>query len=264
MTHAAPGGSPGSFDRFVALGDSTTEGLEDRYPGGGYRGWADRLAELLATVNPGIAYANLAIRGRKVPQIRAEQLEPAIRLEPDLVSILGGINDILRPSFDLDRVAGDLDAMATALGRRGATVLAFTFPDPTAAITIARRPIRARVERFNDRVRRMAATRGAVLVDLAAGGVADPAHWSADRLHANGAGHARIAAAAAAALGAAPDPEPGDPPPPRRRGAATRYAADAVWIGRHLTPWLVRRIRGVSSGDGRDPKRPELRPVLVD
>ncbi len=263
MTSSVPSPPVAAFERFVALGDSTTEGLEDPYPdGGGYRGWADRLAERLAAANPQLTYANLAVRGRKVPQIRAEQLEPAIRLRPDLASILGGINDVLRRSLDLDRVIGDLDEMAAALGAAGATVLTFTFPDPTAVITVAAARIRARVVDFNARVRRMAAERGAVLVDLEREGIAHPNLWSSDRLHANGEGHDRIAGAAAAALGLAADrswaaPLP-DPPP---RSATARYAADAVWMGRHLTPWLLRRLRGVSSGDGRVPKRPELLPI---
>lgn len=260
MTGSGAGAAPVGFARFVALGDSTTEGLEDRYADGSYRGWADRLAEMLAAANPGLTYANLAIRGRKVPQIRAEQLEPAVRLEPDLASILGGLNDILRRSFDLDRVLTDLDAMAAALTARGATVLTFTFPDPTALIPVAASRIRARVAALNAGVRRISAERGAALVDLGAGG-ADPAHWSADRLHANGAGHARIAAAAAATLGLAADPEPIAASLTSPRPSPSRYAADAIWVGRHLTPWLLRRLRGVSSGDGREPKRPELLPV---
>ena len=251
------------FERFVALGDSTTEGLEDPYPdGSGYRGWADRLADRLAAVNPGITYANLAVRGRKVPQIRAEQLDPAIRLEPDLASILGGINDVLRRSLDLDRVIGDLDAMAVALSDRGATVLTFTFPDPTAVITVAAARIRARVTGFYERVRRMAAARGAVLVDLEQDGIAHPALWCDDRLHANGEGHARIAGAAAAALGLEANADWRAPlPEPPRSSKASRFAADAVWMGRHMTPWLIRRLRGISSGDGREAKRPDLLPI---
>lgn len=262
MTNPASGPRR-SFERFVALGDSTTEGLEDPYPRGGYRGWADRLAERLAADNPDLGYANLAVRGRKAPQIRAEQLEPALRLEPDLASVLGGLNDILRRRYDPDRAIAEIDAMIAELAARGATVLTFTFPDPTAVITVATGRIRARVTELNARIREISAARGAVLVDLERDGVADPAMWSADRLHANGAGHARMAAAAAAALGLeAPAGEWAAPlagPPPRR--VVARYAADAAWVARHMTPWLVRRLRGVSSGDGRSAKRPELLPV---
>lgn len=254
------------FARFVALGDSTTEGLEDPYPDGrGYRGWADRLAETLAVANPELMYANLAVRGRKVPQIRAEQLEPALALGPDLASVLGGINDVLRRSLDLDGVVADMEAMTVALLDRGATVLTFTFPDPTAVITVAAARIRARVESFNARIRSMSDSRGAVLVDLERDGIAHPALWCSDRLHANGDGHERIAGAAAAALGFG-DPEESWaqplPDPPAKR-IVVRYASDAAWMGRHLTPWLIRRVRGRSSGDGREPKRPELAPFVA-
>lgn len=250
------------FERYVALGDSTTEGLEDSYPDGAYRGWADRLAAILAAASPGLGYANLAIRGRKLGQIRAEQLEPALALEPDLATVLGGLNDILRPSVDIDAVGADLDAIVGSLREAGATVLVMTYPDPTAVITVAARPIRDRVDAFNAVIRHVAGERGAVLIDLDRDGVANPRYWSADRLHANPLGHERMAAAAAHALGA--DPGPGWDarlPMPAPAPAPLRIARDAAWIGRHLTPWLVRRIRGRSSGDGRDPKRPGLEPV---
>ncbi len=261
-----PAGGPVAFTRFVALGDSTTEGLEDPYPDGrGYRGWADRLAERLAVANPNLTYANLAVRGRKVPQIRTEQLDPALSLEPDLASVLGGINDVLRRSLDLDRVVADLEAMTVALRQQGATVLTFTFPDPTAVITVGATRIRTRVEAFNARLRAMAADRGAVLVDLERDGIAHPTLWCSDRLHANGDGHERIAGAAAAALGlgdpdrawARPLPEPPVTP------AVVRYASDVAWMCKHLTPWLIRRIRGRSSGDGREPKRPQLETIAI-
>lgn len=251
-----------SFQRYVALGDSTTEGLEDLNPDGSYRGWADRLAEHVAAASPGLTYANLAIRGRKLPQIRAEQLEPALALEPDLASVLGGLNDILRPSVELDAIGGDLDAIVGSLRDGGASVVMMTYPDPTAVISFASGRIRARVEAFNEIIRSVASSRGAVLVDLDRENVANPRYWSADRLHANPLGHERMAAAAANALGVDPgtgwdEPLP-IPKPPRR---PVRIARDAAWAGRHLTPWMVRRIRGRSSGDGRDPKRPELGPL---
>ncbi len=250
------------FARYVAIGDSTTEGLEDPYPDGAYRGWADRLAAILAAESPGLGYANLAIRGRKLGQIRAEQLGPALALEPDLATVLGGLNDIIRPAVDLNRIGADLDAIVAALRGTGATVVVMTYPDPTTVISVATGRIRSRVNGFNAIIRAVAAERGAVLVDLDDDGVANPRYWSADRLHANPLGHERMAAAAANALGADPgagwDDELEMPPAPP---APLRIARDAAWIGRHLSPWLLRRLRGRSSGDGREPKRPELGPI---
>lgn len=251
------------FSRYVALGDSTTEGLDDPYPDGTYRGWADRLAERLAVENPDLGYANLAIRGRKVPQIRAEQLEPALALAPDLASVIGGLNDILRRNVDLDRVCADLEAMIEALRGAGATVLVMTYPDPTAVISAARSRVRSRVRAFNHRLLGIAATHGATVLDLDHDDIAHPALWSIDRLHASGLGHARIAAAAATALGLEAAAEPESLPDPIARPRHLRIADDAAWAGRHLAPWVIRRVRGRSSGDGLDPKRPALAPVEV-
>ncbi len=110
----------------------------------------------------------------------------------------------------------------------------------------------------------MSVERGSVLVDLEQDGIAHPTLWCDDRLHANAAGHERIAGAAAAALGLEDGRDWAQPlPDPPRRSAAARYAADAIWMGRHMTPWLIRRLRGISSGDGREAKRPELLPVVA-
>src|SRR5450756_2886692 len=87
---------------FVALGDSFTEGLSDPVPGGGYRGWADRFAGQLAAEYPGLRYANLAVQGKVLREIVAEQVPAAVSMSPGLVSIAGGGNDILRPGADLD------------------------------------------------------------------------------------------------------------------------------------------------------------------
>lgn len=252
------------FHRYVALGDSTTEGLEDPHPAGGYRGWADRLAERLAVVDPDVRYANLAIRGRKLGQIRAEQLGPALAMEPDLASVVGGVNDMLRPRVDLDAIAADLEAMVAALTAGGATVVLVTYPDLTALIPVAGR-VAPRFRAFSAEVRRIAAAHERTcLVDLEREGVVDARLWHVDRLHANADGHDRIAEAAAAALGlpGAGDawraPLPPVAPPPRHRA----LVADLRWAGAFLAPWISRRLRGRSSGDGVLPKRPVLAPVL--
>jgi lysophospholipase L1-like esterase len=250
------------FSRYVALGDSTTEGLDDPAPdGAGFVGFADRLAARLVREEPGLLYANLAIRGRKAGQIRAEQLEPALAMRPDLATIVGGVNDILRPRCDLRHVLGELEAMVSALRDAGATVVVMTYPDPTHVMPVAR-PARGRVLAFNQGLREIAERHGAVLVDLEREAIVDARLWADDRLHASSEGHERIAHAVAQALGVEPDEDPWSPLPPleplRRAHAMAR---NAVWTGRYMAPWILRRVRRRSSGDGIEPKRPELAPV---
>ncbi len=248
------------YRRYVALGDSTTEGLEDLYPNGEYRGWADRLAERLAPLDPGFRYANLAVRGKCAHQIRAEQLEPAIALEPDLASVLAGLNDVLRRTVDISSVAGEIEAMASGLREAGAALIIVTLPDPVRVNPLAR--IAARhVVALNAEIRAIAARHDAFVIDLEAHRVAsDPRLWHADRLHANPEGHGRIAAAAAELLGL-----PGsdhswaeDFPHAERRRAHEALYAHAVWAHVYFRPWLLRRLRGRSSGDGRMAKRSQL------
>src|SRR5689334_2436424 len=125
------------YHRYVALGDSTTEGLEDRYDNGEYRGWADRLAESLARAEPDLRYANLAVRGKLARQVRADQLEAALALQPDLASILAGLNDMLRRTVDVDAVAHEIDAMVEALRGQGADVILVGLPDPVPVNPLA-------------------------------------------------------------------------------------------------------------------------------
>lgn len=265
MSTAGQPTHPPPFERFVALGDSTTEGLDDPYAdGSSFRGWADRLAERLAGESAAFTYANLAVRGRKVPQIRFEQLGPALALRPDLASVIGGVNDILRPSVDLDAVAGDIDAMVSELRAAGATVLMLTYPDLTQTITLMADRIRARIGAYNERLREVSDRNGALLIDLDRNGVNHPSFWAIDRLHANDRGHTRIADLAAELLGLRGDAEPdshGDLPELDVPSIHRRLGADAAWATRHLAPWVKRRILGQSSGDGLSAKRPELGPI---
>jgi uncharacterized protein (DUF952 family)/lysophospholipase L1-like esterase len=250
------------FARYVALGDSQTEGLLDPDGRGGYRGWADRLAEHLAATDPHLTYANLAVRGRLVGAIRAEQLDAALALEPDLATVMGGLNDILRPRFDPDAVVGDLAAMLTALRGSGATVVTNTFPAVEELAPMLRR-LAPRVRAVNEGIREAARASGSLLVDVAARGVGtDPRHWSPDRIHANPLGHALIAAAFADTLGRSGHADWADPlPAAAPTGRLRRLGTEARWLGGTVTPWLVRRARGRSSGDGISAKRPRLLPV---
>src|SRR4051812_41940900 len=116
---------------FVAVGDSFSEGLDDPGVDGNYRGWADRLAERFAAVDRSVQYANLAVRGRKIGQIVAEQIPRAVELKPELVSFAGGTNDVLRPRVDIDELSRLFDTAVRALRETGSQVMLFQSVDPT-------------------------------------------------------------------------------------------------------------------------------------
>jgi len=248
------------FERYVAIGDSTVEGIDDPDGCGGYRGWADRLAAKLAAEQGSVLYANLAIRGRTTRQIRHEQLDAAVAMQPDLVAVVSGTNDLLRRRFDAAALRDDVEAMQGALTGIGATVITFTLPDLGDLMPLARM-VRARLLQMNQIIRDAASKTGTIVCDFAAYPVAsDPRLWSDDRLHANTAGHIRIADALADHLGLAganrswSEPLP-DAPPPRW---FDRLRAEGAWMRRHLLPWVWRHAQGRSSGDGITPKVPRL------
>lgn len=254
------------FARYVAIGDSSTEGLDDPDGRGGYRGWANRLAEHIAAAQGGLLYANLAVRGLTTGRILREQLEPALAMRPDLVTLFSGTNDVVRPRFDPAAVGRDIARMHRALIGGGATLLTFTLPDLAPVMPLAR-PVSARIRSLNDTIRSVCRATGALLADLALHPVAsDPRLWSADRLHANSEGHRRIAAALAEALGLPgtdrtwSDPLPSVP----RAGLGKLLGAELRWGRDWFLPWAWRHMRGRSSGDGLGPKRPELLPVQPD
>ena len=252
-----------SFTRYVALGDSSTEGIDDPDGAGGYRGWSQRLAERIQfSTSPDLLYANLAIRGLTTAQVRATQLAPALTLRPDLATVFCGTNDVTAFRFDADAVAADIEHMQRALVSGGATVLSFTLPDLTPLMPLARL-IAPRIAALNRALTEASHKTGAILVDFAAHSVAtDPRLWSEDRIHANAAGHARIADALAHALNlpatnsAWSRPFPACVPRSRRE----RCRAEAKWLRCHLLPWLIQGIAGRSSSQGRTAKRPNLAP----
>jgi lysophospholipase L1-like esterase len=253
----------GEYLRYVALGDSQTEGLGDGDDTVGLRGFADRLAERLTAVSPSLRYANLAVRGRVAGQVRAEQLGPALALRPDLTTVVAGVNDLLRPRFNAAEVAGHLEEMFAALTAAGAQVVTLTLPD-VGKIAPAARPIRSRVFDLNTRIRAAAARHGVAVAETARHAIAtDPRLWTADRLHASPLGHERIAAALAQAihLPGSDDAWTRPLPPQAAPTAWQTAAAELRWARAFLVPWLGRRLRGQSSGDSRTAKRPQLLPL---
>ena len=181
-----PAPSRTSWRRYVALGDSFSEGLADPDPErpGGYRGWADRLAEHLAAAQPGadVEYANLAIRGRLLPQVLAEQVPAARAARPDLVSLVAGGNDLLRPGADPDRLAAALAEAVAGFRADGADVLLATGVDPRHTPILRR--TRGRVAVFNAYLWSIAARTGAVVLDQwGSAWIYDWRLWDADRIH---------------------------------------------------------------------------------
>lgn len=246
------------WQSYAALGDSLTEGLEDELPDCTYRGWADRLAGHLARRNGRpLQYANFAIRGRLLGQIIDEQVEPALALKPDLISLWGGGNDFLRPKADAGALLGQLDDTVARFRAIGSEVLLGTGVDckgsPILELT------RPRTMEFNLGVWTIARKHGARVVDCwAMKSLRDWRMWHADRLHLNAEGHERVSQAALVALDLEPDrpdwdaPLEAAAPLTRRERAAWNY----TWARDHVRPWVGRRIRRTSSGEGRTAKHP--------
>ena len=253
------------FRSYVALGDSFTEGVGDPDPRrpNGVRGWADRVAEVLAAQDPDLRYANLAIRGRKMHQVLDEQVDPALAMQPDLVSVYAGGNDILRPRVDVDLVVAAYGDGLRRLSQAGTHLVLFTGFDLGWAPMFGR--LRGRVAVYNELVREVADDTGATLVDFwRMREYRDPRMWDVDRIHMSSVGHQHMAVAVLDALGVPHafdlDPLPELPTLSRRE----RREADLAWARSHAAPWVQRRLTGRSSGDGLQPRFPGLTAVGPD
>jgi lysophospholipase L1-like esterase len=250
------------FHRFVAIGDSFTEGYGDPDPRspGGLRGWADRTAEVLATRTDDFAYANLAIRGRLLGRIVDEQVAPAVALQPDLITISAGGNDVIRPGTDPDAIAARLDPALGELAATGATVVLFTGVD--VGFSPVFRRIRGRVAIFNELLHGLAAKHGALVADQwSLKSIQRADFWGVDRLHLNPYGHHEVARMVLDVLDVPNDLEPSNPAPLPERSWREARVDDLQWTRVHLIPWIGRRLRGVSSGDTVLPKRPGFGPL---
>lgn len=254
--------SPMTFHRFVAIGDSYTEGVGDPDPSrpNGLRGWADRVAEVLATQTDDFGYANLAIRGKKMAAVIHEQLEPALAMKPDLLSIHGGGNDFLRPSIDIDAIVALIDGATAKAINAGATVMLSTHGDGGSKGVFG--AIRGRVAIFNELLREVADRHGAILIDnwrLSEG--RDLRYWDVDRLHLSPAGYQGVAINVLDSLGVPHDLKPIAVPALITKSKLRARWETMQWARDHFGPWVRRRMRGISTGDDVEPKRPELGPI---
>ncbi|MEU2248973.1 SGNH/GDSL hydrolase family protein [Streptomyces sp. NPDC019224] len=239
-----------SYTSLVAVGDSFTEGMSDLLPDGSYRGWADVLASRLAARTPGFRYANLAVRGKLIGQIVDEQVDAAAAMRADVVTLVGGLNDTLRPKCDMGMVRGRLEEAVERLAPSCEKLVLMRSPGRNGPVMERFRP---RMEELFTLIDELAARHDAVVVDLyGAPALGDPRLWDVDRLHLTAEGHRRVAEAVWQTLGLAPEsdwrsPLPASVPP---RWAARRVE-DVRFARQHLLPWIGRRLTGRSSGDGR-------------
>ena len=249
-----------TYRRYVAIGDSSTEGLEDPDGNGGYIGWADRLAQHIADgQDEPLEYANLAIRGLRIHDIRVGQLNDALAMKPDLLTVFAGVNDVIGPRCDFDLVRAEHVIIFGEARRAGCTVATFTMPDPAAVNPLAA-SLRERVDKLNAIIRSEAEAWGVLVVDFEAYPVAeDPRLWFDDRLHSNTLGHTKVAAALAWRLGVAGFDESWSEPLPEVVAARTRrerLTRDVDWAVHYLAPWVGNGIRRLPARLGIEPKRP--------
>lgn len=234
--------------RYVAIGDSFTEGVGDERPDGSPRGWADLVAAGLAVaLGEAVHYANLAVRGRLLEPIATTQLDAALALSPapTLLTLNGGGNDMMRPGVDLDRLVDLTERAVRRCASAGVRLVLLSGADPSQRLPFGR-TIHRRGEVLTAAIDRLAARHGVLFVDAFNDvEVRRAEYWSPDRLHLNAAGHQRVASLVLKALGHVTEAHAVDPGPVARRSlrVETRYYRE------HVLPWVRRRIRGISSGD---------------
>lgn len=245
--------------RYVAIGDSFSEGVGDELPDGRVRGWADLVAHGWAdSLGEPVEYANLAIRGRLAWPIVEQQLEPALALKPTHLSFNGGGNDMLRPGADIEHLADAFTRVLRRCDEEGVTLIVLSGANPSARLPMGSL-IQRRGDELSDAVLRRVAGRADVFTALnwPDTELSRPEYWSEDRLHMNAAGHRRVAARVLTTLGhQAPDSWW------TAEGPYTAGPAGFAYYREFVAPWIGRRVRRTSSGDGRAPKHPEFTRIM--
>lgn len=243
------------YSRFIVCGDSFSEGMADEIVDGKYRGWADRVADVMAEKNPGFTYVNLAVRGKLVRQVINDQLPAAISFvtgKETLVSFHAGVNDAIRPNYNPELLLPEYSRAVREIAATGASVMLFTVLERTGNKGKVADLWAARFSEFNRNILAVGKEVGAIIVDANEdSSLGDRRLLAFDRLHLNPQGHYRVAQGVLEKLGLPFDPNWRKPlPPAKQKLWIMKQLIGFVWFVTFLLPWVWRRIRGRSSGDG--------------
>ena len=250
-----------AFQRFIVCGDSYSEGMTDEVVDGKFRGWADRVADVMAQAHPGFTYVNLAIRGKLLGQVVEDQVPFALQYvtgKDTLVSFHAGANDALRPGYQPGTAIPMYAEAVRRIAKSGATIMLFTVLERTGNKGKGAEIWEKRFSEFNKGVRAIGAEVGAIIVDANQENfLSDRRFLAFDRLHLNSIGHDRCAQAVLEKLGLPFDPAWRTPLPPAKKTPwVVEKGVTVAWFFVFALPWIIRRIQGKSSGDGRSAKYP--------
>ena len=181
-------------------------------------------------------------------------------MEPTLITLYAGGNDILDFGTDMDLLMADYERLVARLAATGATLVLFTGYDVKVSAVLE--PFKKRNALYNERVRELAAKYGAVLVDYwCLDAYHDRRMWASDRLHMSKAGHKYMAAQVLDHLGVPHKISPKDWEPPQRLKLRDWERRQRRWVNDWVLPLFGRKLRGVTLGDSLRPRWPE--PVKV-
>jgi lysophospholipase L1-like esterase len=250
------------YNRFIVCGDSYSEGMTDEMVGGQYRGWADRVADEMSKHSGNFTYANLAIRGKLVNQVVTEQVPQALKFvtgKDTLVSFHAGANDALRPGYDAAKTIAQYQDAVRQIAQSGASILLFTVLEDTGNKGRGSEVWKKRFSEFNKAVWEVGREVGATISDgNSLSFFSDNRFLAFDRLHLNVEGHWRVAQGVSEVLDYPYDPAWRVPLPPAKPTPWIKERLTGVlWFFVFALPWIWRRIRGKSSGDGRTAKYPQ-------
>ncbi|WP_082187231.1 SGNH/GDSL hydrolase family protein [Bacillus cereus] len=182
------------WKRFVAIGDSFTEGIGDEVEEIALKSWVDHFVQLC--VND-IEYANFAKRGLVTKEIRSQQLEKALTFNPDLVSLIAGANDVLKGRWNHKAYKNDMEFMIDTLSKTDADIMIASLPDFTVRLPFSsekKQVLKEQLLEANEIILSLSREYKLHHVDFWNHHlVNDNTLWSTDLIHPNSKGYVKVA-----------------------------------------------------------------------